>query len=141
MPITFARQASAAVVLVMLTLSLQCGGMAAVIAWARPSFAPHVLKLGAIRSAMLMMRLMTAFIGLRLLDILLWTCFFSLALFSIMGIFHLLLDKQLCHRWLWRCRSSSSMADVGSGGKRHRRTDVRVVGELPVRHREQASRP
>jgi hypothetical protein len=50
--------------------------MAAVIAWARPSFAPHVLKLGAIRSAMLMMRLMTAFIGLHLLEILLWTCFF-----------------------------------------------------------------
>ena len=32
------------------------------------------------------------------------------------------------------------MADLGSSGKHHRRADVRVVGELPVRHRDQASR-
>jgi len=53
----FAREASAAVVLVTLTLSLQCAGMAAVIAWARPSFAPDVLRIRPIPSAMLMMRL------------------------------------------------------------------------------------
>ena len=73
---TFARQAGAAVVLATLTLSLQCAGMAAVIAWARPSFATHVHRLGAIRSAMLVMRLMTAFIGLHILEILLWACFY-----------------------------------------------------------------
>jgi len=67
----FIRQTSAAVALVTLTLSLQCAGMAVVIAWARPKFAPEVLRLGAIRSAILMMRLMTAFIGLHLLEILL----------------------------------------------------------------------
>jgi hypothetical protein len=50
--------------------------MAAVIAWARPSFAPDVLKLGVIRSAMLIMRLMTAFIGLHVLEILIWACFY-----------------------------------------------------------------
>jgi voltage-gated potassium channel len=72
----FARQASAAVVLVMLTLSLQCAGLAGVIAWARPSFAPDVLRLGVIRSTTLMMRLMTAFIGLHVLEILLWACFY-----------------------------------------------------------------
>jgi voltage-gated potassium channel len=76
LPITFIRQAGAAVVLVTLTLSLQCAGMAAVIAWARPSFAPDVLRLGAIRSAMLVMRLMTAFIGLHVLEILLWAGFY-----------------------------------------------------------------
>jgi hypothetical protein len=35
LPMTFARQAGAAAVLVTLTLSLQCAGMAALIAWAR----------------------------------------------------------------------------------------------------------
>src|ERR1700730_9979729 len=68
----FVREASAAVVLVTLTLSLQCSGMATVITCARPSFAADVLRLGVIRSAMLIMRLMTAFIGLHVLEILLW---------------------------------------------------------------------
>jgi|SRR5580692_5854991 hypothetical protein len=44
--------------------------------------------------------------------------------------------KQLCHRWLWRCRSPAYVADLRSGGKHHRRADVRAVGELSVRHRE-----
>src|ERR1700730_4724153 len=73
---TFLREGSAAIVLVTLTLSLQCAGMAAVISWARPSVAPGVLRLGPIRSAMLMMRLMTAFICLHVLEILLWTVFY-----------------------------------------------------------------
>ena len=72
----FIRQTSAAVVLVTLTLSLQCAGMAAVIAWTRPRFALEVLRLGAIRSEILVMRLMTAFIGLHLLEILLWAGFY-----------------------------------------------------------------
>jgi voltage-gated potassium channel len=76
MPMTFARQFSAAVILVTLTLSFQCAGMGALIAWARPSFAPHIPRLGAIRSAMLVMRLMTAFIGLHVLEILLWASFY-----------------------------------------------------------------
>ena len=72
----FVHEASAAVALVTLTLSLQCAGMAAVIARARLSFAPEALRLGAIRSAILVMRLMTAFIGLHLLEILLWAGFY-----------------------------------------------------------------
>jgi voltage-gated potassium channel len=78
----FIRQTSAAVVLVTLTLSLQCAGMAAVIARARPSLAPHVLRLGATRSAVLVMRLMTAFIGLHLLEILLWAGFYRWLCFT-----------------------------------------------------------
>jgi hypothetical protein len=70
----FVREASAAAVLV--TLSLQCAGMATVITWARPGFGPDVLRLGVIRSAMLIMRLMTAFIGLHVLEILLWAGFY-----------------------------------------------------------------
>jgi voltage-gated potassium channel len=69
----FIRRASAAIVLVTLTLSSQCAGMGAVIAWARTRFAPGVLRLGPIRSALLMMRLMTVFICLHVLEILLWT--------------------------------------------------------------------
>lgn len=97
----FIRQTSAAVVLVTLTLSLQCAGMAVVIAWARPRFAPEVLRLGAIRSAILVMRLMTAFIGLHLLEILLWAGFY----------------RWLCFR-LWEPAfyfSAASYATVGYG--------------------------
>jgi voltage-gated potassium channel len=79
----FVREGSAAIVLVTLTLSLQCAGMAAVIAWARPSFAPGALRLGAIRSAMLVMRLMTAFICLHVLEILLWTAFYRWRCFPV----------------------------------------------------------
>jgi voltage-gated potassium channel len=97
----FLREGSAAIFLVTLTLSLQCAGMAAVISWARPSFAPGVLKLGPIRSALLMMRLMTAFIVLHVLEILLWAAFY----------------RWLCFP-LWESAfyfSTSSYATVGYG--------------------------
>src|SRR5258708_8820842 len=72
----FVREASAGVVLVTLTLSLQCAGMAALISVAKPSLAPDDLRLGPIRSALLMVRLMTAFIVLHILEILLWAGFY-----------------------------------------------------------------
>jgi voltage-gated potassium channel len=81
--LNFLREGSAAIVVVTLTLSLQCAGMAAVISWARTSFAPGVLKLGPIRSGLLMMRLMTAFIGLHVLEILLWTAFYRWLCFPV----------------------------------------------------------
>ena len=68
-------------------------------------------------------------------------CFLPLALFSVMGIRLLLLGRQFCDRRLRRCRSSTDVANLGSSGKHHRRADVWIVGELPVRHREQANRP
>jgi voltage-gated potassium channel len=97
----FLREGSAATVLVALTLSLQCAGIAAVISWARPSFAPGALRLGVIRSATLMMRLMTAFIILHVLEILLWAAFY----------------RWLCFP-LWESAfyfSTSSYATVGYG--------------------------
>src|SRR6266446_4897946 len=72
----FVREASAAVVLLTLTLSLQCAGMAALISFAQPSLAPDDLRLGPLRSALLMLRLMTAFIVLHVLEILLWAAFY-----------------------------------------------------------------
>src|SRR5229473_2060439 len=97
----FVREGSAAVVLVTLTLSLQCVGMAAMIAWTRTSLAPDVHRLGPLRSALLMVRLMTAFIGLHVLEILLWAGFY----------------RWLCFP-LWEsafCFSAASYATVGYG--------------------------
>src|SRR5229473_4900099 len=79
----FVREGSAAVVLVTLTLSLQCAGMAAMIAWTRTSLAPDVHRLGTLRSALLMVRLMTAFIGLHVLEILLWAGFYRCLCFPL----------------------------------------------------------
>src|SRR5260370_24001522 len=80
----FVRESSAAVVLVTLTLSLQCAGMAALISVAKPSLAPDDLRLGPIRSALLMVRLMTAFIVLHILEILLWAGFYRWLCFPLL---------------------------------------------------------
>jgi hypothetical protein len=79
----FVREASAAVVLVTLTLSLQCAGMAALIFFAKPSLARGDLRLGPIRSALLMVRLMTAFIVLHIAEILLWAAFYRWVCFPL----------------------------------------------------------
>src|SRR5260370_20552302 len=97
----FVREGSGGVVLVTLTLSLQCAGMAAMIAWTRTSLAPDVHRLGPLRSALLMVRLMTALIGLHVLEILLWAGFY----------------RWLCFT-LWESAfyfSAASYATVGSG--------------------------
>src|ERR1700680_3730703 len=73
---TFARQPVAAAVLVTLTLSLQCAGLAAPIAWARTNLATGVLRQGPFRSAMLMVRFMSVIIALHLFEILLWAGFY-----------------------------------------------------------------
>ncbi len=97
----FVREASAAFVLVTLTLSLQCAGMAALISFAKPTLAPDDLRLGPLRSALLVLRLMTAFIVLHILEILLWAAFY----------------RWLCFP-LWESAfyfSTSSYATVGYG--------------------------
>jgi hypothetical protein len=50
--------------------------MAALIAWGRISLASDVHTLGPIRSAVLMVQIITAFIGLHVLEILLWAGFY-----------------------------------------------------------------
>ena|ERR1700704_3099641 len=106
----FIRQASAAAVLVTLTLLLQCAGIAALISWGRPTLAPDVHRLGPIRSAMLMVRFITAFIVLHIFEILLWAgfyrwlCFplwesafyFSAASYATVGYGDVVLP------WMWR---------------------------------------
>jgi voltage-gated potassium channel len=80
---SFVREAGTAVLLVTLTLLLQCAGMAAVISFAKPSLLPDDLRLGPIRSALLMVRLMTAFIVLHIFEILLWAAFYRWLCFSL----------------------------------------------------------
>jgi voltage-gated potassium channel len=72
----FVREVSTAVVLVTLTLSLQCAGMAALIVRGRTSLAADVHRLGPIRSAVLMARFITGFVVLHVLEILLWAGFY-----------------------------------------------------------------
>src|SRR3984893_19538153 len=79
----FVREASAAVALVTLTLLLHCAGMAALISWGRTSLAPNVRGLGPIRSAMLMVRFITAFIILHIFEILLWAAFYRWLCFPV----------------------------------------------------------
>ena len=69
----FARQASAALILVALTLCCQCGGLAVLIHWVRGFVARGVKGLNDWRIALLIVRLTTVIIALHLLQILLWT--------------------------------------------------------------------
>jgi hypothetical protein len=74
LPLAFACPAGAAANLVVLAHSLQCAGMAALIAWANTSLVRplDVHGLGPLRSAVLMLRFITAFIVLHCFEILFW---------------------------------------------------------------------
>jgi voltage-gated potassium channel len=72
----FVREASAAAVLVTLTLSLQSAGMAALIVWLRGHFARATNKLGALHSAALLVRFTNVIVVLHTLQILLWAGFY-----------------------------------------------------------------
>ena len=72
----FVGPTSAAAVLVMLTLSSQCAGMAALIHWVRGYFARGLYRLGPVRSAVFMVRFTSVIIALHLLQILLWAGFY-----------------------------------------------------------------
>jgi voltage-gated potassium channel len=75
-PMAFLHKASLAILLVVLTLCLQCAGMAALIHWARAQFARGRYRLGPWRSGMLIVRFTTIIIVLHGLQILLWTGFY-----------------------------------------------------------------
>ena len=62
----FARQASAAVFLVTVTLLLQCAGMAVLIHWARARISTGIKGLGPVHSAVLMVRFTTLMIVLHI---------------------------------------------------------------------------
>ena len=68
----FAQQAAAALLLVMLTLWLQCGGIALLIPQVRRALAGHNHTAGPFRTAALVVRLTTVMVALHVLEILLW---------------------------------------------------------------------
>jgi len=72
----FVVQASAAALLVWLTLSLQSAGMATLIHWVRGCLKRGVYRIGVIRSGGLMVRFTSLIFVLHLLQILLWAGFY-----------------------------------------------------------------
>jgi voltage-gated potassium channel len=97
----FLQQAGIALLLVALTLWLQCGGIAALITWVRTAVAADIHKLGPFHIAALIVRLITAVVALHLLEILSWA---------------------VCYRWIcfssWDSAfylSASSYTTVGCG--------------------------
>jgi voltage-gated potassium channel len=68
----FAERAGAALVLVALTLWLQCGGIAGLITWVRRSATGDIHKLTPFHTARLVVRLTTVMVALHVLEILLW---------------------------------------------------------------------
>ena len=73
---TLVRQAGTAVVLVTLTLSIQCAGIAVLIHWAGANVERGVGRLSTLQAAVLMIRFSTLVIVLHFLQILLWSVFY-----------------------------------------------------------------
>ena len=72
----FVVPASAAALLVWLTLSIQSAGMATLIHWVRGCLRRGVYRIGIIRSGGLMVRFTSLIFVLHLLQILLWAAFY-----------------------------------------------------------------
>ena len=123
------HQVAAAVVLLVLTLWLQCAGVAALIEWLRRVAARDIYRLGSVRSAALVVQSTVAIIilfgdssmGELLPD----------ALFSVMGNCVLLLGDELLDSRIWRCGAPVPMATFRAAGKHDRRPHVGSIG-LPV---------
>jgi len=79
---TLIPQAAAAVLLLVLTLCLQCAGVAALIEWLRRVTAKDAQGFGPVRSAVLVVRSTIAIIVIHGLVILLWASFYRLQCFS-----------------------------------------------------------
>lgn len=80
----FLRQNGATVVLVTLTILLQCAGLAALIQWLKAQFPNGLRPLSYIRSFMLVVRFTSLLVCLHMLEILLWAGFFRWKFFETM---------------------------------------------------------
>ena len=136
----FARQASAAVFLVTVTLLLQCAGMAILIHWARARIAHGIKGLGPVRSAVLIVRFTTLMIVLHILQILLWAGFYR---------WHCLPSWEACFYFSSASYSTVGYGDIalprvwrllGAGGEHYWCPDVWPFRELPVRDRDSPGR-
>ena len=74
----FVHQVCPTIVLITLTLVLQCAGMAVLIEWAKARLPRALHRFGPWRSGVLMVRLMTLIVCLHMLQILLWALFYRL---------------------------------------------------------------
>jgi voltage-gated potassium channel len=72
----FVRETCAAAVLIILTLWLQCGGVAMLITWFRGSVAGDTDKFGLFRTAVLIVRFTTAVVVLHLIEAVVWAIFY-----------------------------------------------------------------
>jgi voltage-gated potassium channel len=72
----FVHKAGAAVILVGLTLWLQCGGMGVLIHWTKTFIERSSKKLSPWHSAVLMIRFAAAMTVLQFLEIMVWACFY-----------------------------------------------------------------
>jgi voltage-gated potassium channel len=73
---TFGREAGTAIVLVTLTLWIQCAGIAVIIRWARTSIQRGVAHLSPLHAAVLMIRFSILVIVLHFLQIFVWSLFY-----------------------------------------------------------------
>ncbi len=102
---TLLQQAGAAVLLVLITLFLQCGGAAALIIWIR-NIPRETQKVRVFHCAALVMQTTLAVIILHGIVILLWSsCYRWLCLPSWESAF-LLFGEQLCDSWIRGCGAS-----------------------------------
>jgi len=74
--VTLVREASAAIILIALTLCLQSAGMAALINWVRARLRRNGNKFELSQSAILMVHFTTAILALHFVQILLWAAFY-----------------------------------------------------------------
>jgi hypothetical protein len=134
------HQAGAAIVLVTLTLAVQCAGMAALIDWVLGHFGRDAYRLGPVHSAALIVRFTSVMIVLHILQILLWAGFYRWQCFpSSEAAFYSSTSSYSTGR-LWGCDSTANVADPGAGGRPHGCTNVWPFCELVVRHRDPARR-
>ena len=115
--------------MVIVTLWLQCAGLAALIVWVRRAVAGDLHRLGPLRSAVLVVRLTAAIIVLHGSINSIVGRLLSLALLPVVGIDFLFLGQQLCHGGLWRRSATVKLANVGAVGEHHRCTYVRNIRE------------
>ena len=78
----FVHQACPTILLVTLTLVLQCAGMAVLIEWAKAHLPRALHRIGPWRSGVLMVRLTTLIVCLHMVEVLLWALFYRLYCFS-----------------------------------------------------------
>ena len=110
---TFLQQAGAAVLLVLITLTIQCGGAAALIIWIR-SIPRETRKVRVFRCAALVMQTTVAVIILHGIVILLWASCYRWLCLPVLGIRVLLFGEQLCDRWIRGCGPSIKVAPAGA---------------------------